>query len=240
MQQAYRILRVVAETQTIRMILMLTPGKLVLQELCIACTALAQENSNGIKALVLDFQDMADVQNTDNAAMSAVSAATEDDMQQAAQAVQALQLPVLAVVRGAVSLAASTLIHAADLILVAHHATLVILGASDRTQDTLTGAEALRMGLVSWSVSARDIDVEMERILGMLRDKSAVALRLTKESVRLGTTHDPHGQVEGSTTRLDALQKINEFYLAHVMQTADATEGLHAFLEKRQPHWKNQ
>ena len=237
MQQAYRILRVVAETQTIRMILMLTPGKLVLQELCIACTALAQENSNGIKALVLDFQDMADVQNTDNAAVSAVS---EDDMQQAAQAVQALQLPVLAVVRGAVSLAASTLIHSADLILVAHHATLVIPGASDHTQDTLTGAEALRMGLVSWSVSARDIDVEMERILGMLRDKSAVALRLTKESVRLGTAHDPHGQVEGATTPLDALQQINEFYLTHVMQTADATEGLHAFLEKRQPHWKNQ
>ena len=237
MQQAYRILRVVAETQTIRMILMLTPGKLVLQELCIACTALALENSNGIKALVLDFQDFADAQNTDNAAVSAVSG---DDIHQAAQAVQALQLPVLAVVRGAVSLAASTLIHAADLILVAHHATLVILGASDNTQDTLTGAEALRMGLVSWSVSARDIDVEMERILGMLRDKSAVALRLTKESVRLGTAHDPQGQVEGATTPLDALQQINEFYLTHVMQTADATEGLHAFLEKRQPRWKNQ
>lgn len=234
MQQAYRILRVVAETQTIRMTLTLTPGKLVLQELCLACTALAQEGSSGIKVAVLDFQDSADVQNTDNEVVS------EGDMRQAAQAVQALRLPVLAVVRGPVSLAASELIHAADLTLVAHHATLVILGASDNTQDTLTGVEALRMGLVSWSVAAREIDVELERILGMLRNKSAVALRLTKESVRLGTAHASHGQTEGTTTQLDVLQKINEFYLAHVMQTADAVEGLHAFLEKRQPRWKNQ
>ncbi len=234
MQQAYRMLQVVVETQTIRMTLMLTPGKLVLQELCLACTALAQENSNGIKVAVLDFQDIADGQNIDNEAVS------EDDIRQAALAVQALRLPVLAVVRGTVSLAASTLIHAADLTLVAHRATLVILGASDNTQDTLAGVEALRMGLVSWSVAARDIDVELERILGMLRDKSAVALRLTKESVRLGTAHAPHGQTEEVTTQLDALQQINEFYLAHVMQTADAVEGLHAFLEKRQPHWKNQ
>jgi len=234
MQQAYRMLRVVAEAQTIRMTLMLTPGKLVLQELCLACTALAQEGSNGIKVVVLDFQDIADVQNSDDEAVS------EGDIHQAAQAVQALQLPVLAVVRGKVSLAASELIHAADLTLVAHRATLVILGTSDHTQDTLTGVEALRMGLISWSVAARDIDAELERILGMLRDKSAVALRLTKESVRLGTAHAPHGQGEGATTQLDALQQINEFYLAHVMQTADAAEGLHAFLEKRQPHWKNQ
>ncbi len=232
MQQAYRVLRVVAETQTIRMTLMLTPGKLLLQELYIACTALAQESSNGIKVVVLDFHDIADNRNSD-------TAAAEDDIHQAAQAVQTLRLPVLAVVRGSVSLAASTLIHAADLTLVAHHATLAILGASDHTQDTLTGIEALRMGRVSWSVPARDIDGELERILGMLRDKSAVALRLTKESVRLGTAHAPQGQVEGSTTQLAALQQINEFYLAHVMQTADASEGLHAFLEKRQPHWKN-
>jgi 1,4-dihydroxy-2-naphthoyl-CoA synthase len=39
--------------------------------------------------------------------------------------------------------------------------------------------------------------------------------------------------------QLAALQQINAYYLAHVMPTEDASEGLHAFLEKRKPQWKN-
>lgn len=246
MQQAYRMLRVVAEAQTIRMVFAFAFGKLLLRELVAACTALTQENSSGIKAVVLDFQDNASTgdkdKDTDNQAVS------ENDLHQAIQAVQALQPPVLAVVRGTLSNVASQLIQGADLILVAHTAVLPIQThgdtgkAKDTLQDTLTGAEALRLGLVSWSVPARAIDAEVERVLGMLRDKSAIALRLTKASVRMGSTNTNTFASDGkatASTRLDALKQVNEFYLTHVMQTTDAAEGLHAFLDKRQPRWKN-
>ncbi len=39
--------------------------------------------------------------------------------------------------------------------------------------------------------------------------------------------------------RLEALDQVNAFYLTRVMQSADAHEGLRAFLEKRRPEWKN-
>jgi len=71
----------------------------------------------------------------------------------------------------------------------------------------------------------------MERVLDMLRGKSAVALRHTKASVRLGQANH--------VTKLEALGRVNTFYLTQVMQSADAHEGLRAFLEKRQPDWKN-
>ena len=76
----------------------------------------------------------------------------------------------------------------------------------------------------------------MERILDMLRGSSAIALRHTKASVRLATTD---ANTNTPKTSLEALQEVNRFYLVEVMQTADAHEGLQAFLEKRKPNWKN-
>lgn len=244
MQQAYRMLRVVAETQTIRMVFAFAPGKLLLRELVSACTALTQENSSGIKAVVLDFQDHTGTgdKDADNQAVS------ENDLHQAIQAVQALQPPVLAVVRSTLSPIASQLIQVADLILVAQTAVLSLTTqdntgkAKDTRPETITGAEALRLGLVSWSVPARAIDTEVERVLDILRNKSGVALRLTKASVRMGTSTNTSASNSKTpaSTRLDALKQVNEFYLTHVMQTTDAAEGLRAFLEKRRPRWKNQ
>lgn len=250
MQQAYRMLRVVAEAQTIRMVFALTPGKLLLHELSSACTALTQENSSGIKAVVLDFQDNVGTGDKDKDTDNQV--VLENDLHQAIQAVQALQPPVLAVVRGTLSNVASQLVQGADLILVAHTAVLSIQThgdtgkAKDTRQETITGAEALRLGLVSWSVPARAIDAEVERVLDMLRNKSGVALRLTKASVRMGSTNthtsasNDKAPKAAEATRLDALKQVNEFYLTHVMKTTDAAEGLRAFLEKRRPRWKNQ
>jgi len=235
MQQAYRMLRVVAEAQTIRMVLMLAPRKLLLQELCRACSALADENTSGIKAVVLDFTGAAYAGSIPDTEKQEANA---DTLHETVQAIRALPSPVLAVVRDSVSASASALIRAADLTLVAQQAALT-LPVDHQIENSFTGAEALRLGLVSWSVPAKELDAEMERILGMLRNKSAVALRLTKEGTRLGTPHAAPGQPQGAITPLDALKQINEFYLTHVMQTADATEGLHAFLEKRKPRWKN-
>ncbi len=221
MQQAYRALRIVAEAQTIRMVLTTHPGELMLRELRMACTTLDTESSNGVKATVLDFAARQDASSAEGEAFS--QAAIDD----ACVAVRAVAQPVLAVVRGTLSAKACALIRAADFTLVASDALLTL----SEGDDTLTGTQAARLGYVTWTAPAQHVSKEMERILDMLRGKSAAALRLTKASVRLGQANQ--------ATQLEALRQVNTFYLTQVMQTADAHEGLHAFLEKRQPEWKN-
>jgi len=125
------------------------------------------------------------------------------------------------------------LLSAADFTLVAEDARLIITGKGEEQQDKqLSGANAARLRYVTWSVPASDISKEMERVLNMLREKSAVALHHAKASARLG-------QSEHSTP-LEALQRINTLYLDELMRTQDAIEGLRAFLEKRKPVWRNQ
>ncbi len=244
MQQASRVLRVVSEAQTIRFVLTLAPDELMLRELCTACAALNTESSSGIKAVVLDFEMKAGTSDAENTTIP------PDTLNQACAAVRDVEAPVLAVVRGTLSAAANALVHAADLTLVTHDAVLMVQDMADHNRhpgrskeasplgSPHTGIQALRLRLTTWSVPANRIDAELERILDMLRGKSAVALRHTKASVRLAAVQASNLQ-EDAATRLAALKQVNEFYLTQVMQTADATEGLHAFLEKRKPEWKN-
>src|SRR3989440_12953814 len=90
MQQAYRVLRIVSEAQTIRIVLVLAPDELMLKELCTACAALNTESSSGIKAVVLDFETKADTSGTENAAFS------PDTLDQACKAVLAVEAPLMA------------------------------------------------------------------------------------------------------------------------------------------------
>jgi len=223
MQQAYRSLRIVSEAQTIRIVLATQPGELMLKELSTACATLDTESSNGVKAVVLDFVENA-------SAGSEGEAFSREVADGACAAVRGVAQPVLAVVRGTLSKAACALVLAADLTLVADDAVLAVPDAVSGN-DMLTGAQAARLGHVTWAIPTQNVKKEMERVLDLLRGKSAVALRHTKASVRLGQADH--------TTKLEALGRVNAFYLTQVMQSADAHEGLSAFLEKRQPEWKN-
>lgn len=223
MQQAYRSLRIVSEAQTIRIVLANHPGVLMLKELSTACATLDTESSNGVKAVVLDFVESA-------SAGSEGEALSQEVVDGACAAVRGVAQPVLAVVRGTLSEAACALVRAADLTLVADDAVLTVPDAVSGN-DTLTGAQAARLGHVTWAVQTQNVKKEMERVLDMLRGKSAVALRYAKASVRLGQADH--------ATKMEALGRVNTFYLTQVMQSTDAHEGLRAFLEKRQPDWKN-
>ena len=229
MQQSYRALRIIAEAQTIRIVLAPEPDELMLKELCIVCDTLHTESSSGIKAVILDFNPTAAqlVAHSSQVTIDHISTYVES----ACVAIRAISQPVLAVVRATLSQPACLLIWAADFTLVAENALLMISNKEDGEDDTLTGSQAVRLGYITWSASIKDINKHMERVLDLLRTKSAAVLRYTKASVRLASTNH--------LTSLEALQQVNTLYLTQLMQTADAQEGLLAFLEKRKPGWKN-
>ena len=97
------------------------------------------------------------------------------------------------------------------------------------TGQVLSAAAAERIGLVDRVVPAgtlvEAVDAEVNRLRGM----SAVALRLTKRAVRetLGLPFD------------EGLAVLEDFYRHTVMTTADAEEGLRAFVEHRKPIWRD-
>ena len=238
MQQAYQAIRIVSEAQTIRIGLSTDPDELMLRELCTVCASLSGGSSDGIKAVVLDFSSTENRRHKDAAKAWDRDAGKEainhvpTVVEQAYGAIRGVAQPVLEVVRDTLSPVACKLLSAADFTLVAEDARLIVTGKGEELQDNrISGANAARLRYVTWSVAAGDISKEMERILNMLREKSAVALRFAKASTRLGQSEQ--------LTPLEAVQRINTLYLDELMRTQDAAEGLRAFLEKRKPRWRN-
>lgn len=237
MQQAYRAIRVVAEAQTVRISLAAAPSALMLRELVAASAAFDAKSSSDVKAVILDIGALS------NAEAARDDAISPEIVGQAVATVQTIAPPVLAVARNALSVPATTLVQAADLVLMADTATLTIPAHIPGAYETIMGREALQRGYVTWVVESHKLHDELERALDRLRDKSAITLRLAKNSVniaeRIQRAAEAQGRLETSASRLAALQEVHDFYLEQVAPTADATEGLHAFLEKRQPQWKN-
>jgi cyclohexa-1,5-dienecarbonyl-CoA hydratase len=95
--------------------------------------------------------------------------------------------------------------------------------------DTITAAEAFRIGLVDRVVSADHLAAAVESEVARYRALSAAVLRLAKRAVR-----DAHGLAFD-----EALSTLEEIYHHELMTTADAEEGLRAFIEKRRPVWKD-
>ncbi|MBI1847443.1 MAG: enoyl-CoA hydratase/isomerase family protein [Candidatus Rokubacteria bacterium] len=95
--------------------------------------------------------------------------------------------------------------------------------------DVLTAAEAERIGLVDRVVPADRLAEAVDAELARLRGLSAAVLRLTKRAVR-----DSAG-----LPFAEGLALLEEIYHCELMRTADAEEGLRAFVEKRPPVWKD-
>jgi cyclohexa-1,5-dienecarbonyl-CoA hydratase len=95
------------------------------------------------------------------------------------------------------------------------------------TGDTVAAAEAAAAGLVSDVVPDADLPGAARAVASRIAAHSAVTLRLLKKALR-AVRRGQAGMAIATATHT---------YVTELMQTHDATEGLTAFLEKREPHW---
>ena len=95
------------------------------------------------------------------------------------------------------------------------------------TGRQFSGDEAAAMGLANRSVAAEELESVVERTLAELRALSPVALSHAKKTVYAwDAIHFDKG-----------LARAEEIYLDELVSTADAREGIIAFLDKRPPKW---
>jgi len=96
------------------------------------------------------------------------------------------------------------------------------------TGDVISAAEAKQIGLVNKVVPPEKLDEAVSELVGKLKDKSPIVLKLTRMAIYRGLDLDFE----------KALDNVTGLYLNLLMRTEDAVEGLRAFLEKRKPMWK--
>ncbi|BDG61061.1 enoyl-CoA hydratase-related protein [Caldinitratiruptor microaerophilus] len=94
------------------------------------------------------------------------------------------------------------------------------------TGDPVSAAEALRIGLVDLVVPDAELLPRARELAAKLAGKAPVAARLIKRAV--------YG---GLATTLAEGTALEARLFAEVFATADAREGVQAFLEKRAPRW---
>ncbi|HEY7348545.1 MAG TPA: enoyl-CoA hydratase-related protein [Ktedonobacterales bacterium] len=164
--------------------------------------------------------------------------------ERALAALQRIRAPILGIAAGTIAPLGCILLSACDLLLaaedtcfvreggagLAYHAAPARSGTIGAVSERISAHQAYRQGIVSWLVPTGQLRAETDRILALLLDKSAAALALAKRAFLLG--------VAQPTEPEQALEKIGELYLRELMATADALEGLNAFLEKRPPIWQ--
>lgn len=98
------------------------------------------------------------------------------------------------------------------------------------TGMNLTAQQAQALGLVNRVVPLKELKECSDELLRELLEQSGAALRLTKTILR---------RVSGLDFE-KALSESEQFFLKTLAKTADAKEGVFAFLEKREPKWIHQ
>lgn len=164
-----------------------------------------------------------------------------------------LPCPVVAAVNGAALGGGCELVIACDLVIASDKARLGqpeiqlgvfppvaaallprLIGLQGALDLILTGrvigaAEAREIGLVGRVVPADGFDEAVQEYVDSLAGLSGPVLRLAKRTV-----------VDGLAAPLtDAFDEAEERYLHELMDLQDPHEGLAAFMEKREPVWRN-
>jgi enoyl-CoA hydratase len=96
------------------------------------------------------------------------------------------------------------------------------------TGEPIGAGRAFDLGLVSRLVEPGAALDEALRIARQIVSAGPLAVRASRRVVLLA--EDEHE---------DALKKVSKELLDELLESEDASEGLHAFAEKRQPHWQS-
>lgn len=161
--------------------------------------------------------------------------------------------PVIAVVDGAALGGGCELVAACDIVIASDRARFgqpeiklgvfppvaavllpLVIGEKRARELILTGeiidaTEAGRLGLVNHVVPSAHLDGKLLEVLAKLRDLSGTSLQFTRQALDLGRGRSIDA----------ALTEQENIYLHELMKTADANEGIKAFMEKRKPVWRH-
>lgn len=95
------------------------------------------------------------------------------------------------------------------------------------TGRTINGKEAAEIGLATQAVPEADLPASVDDCIARLRRLSPAALAIAKKaSYAWDSVHFDKG-----------LARAEKIYFEDLMKTADAHEGIRAFMEKREPKW---
>ena len=93
--------------------------------------------------------------------------------------------------------------------------------------ELINAGKALEMGLVNRVVPRADLERETRNWASILAKKSPLALQIAKKAFYAASDMDYY----------QTFEYMNEAF-SRLCTTEDAKEGVQAFLEKRQPTWK--
>lgn len=96
------------------------------------------------------------------------------------------------------------------------------------TGRIISGEEAAQWGLANRALASGELHAAIQRTLDYLAKLSPAALAVAKKAF-----------YAWDSIHLDkGLARAEKIYIEELMQTADANEGINAWLEKRKPEWK--
>jgi enoyl-CoA hydratase len=94
------------------------------------------------------------------------------------------------------------------------------------TGKLLTGVEAADWDLINFSAPAAELDAAVEKFIGQLTDKSPFQMQITKMTID-----------QSLDASIQSLMVMERLAVGVTLQSADAKEGVSAFLEKRDAVW---
>ena len=95
--------------------------------------------------------------------------------------------------------------------------------------EPIDANDAERLGLVNAVLPSEGFEAACEEWVKKLTRQSASSVRFAKKAFRLA----------GAAEFEERLATVERMYLEELMKTADANEGLAAFVEKRKPVWQH-